>query len=109
MKLGNPIEGQQYSRGQLGLGTLVISLFLFGSIICKMMHYSLFLKVLPHGPDVACWLISRLGDCLSSLHLPSFAWKLWPSASKALERVDICFLYQSFVLWAPTLCGVDSW
>lgn len=51
------------------------------------MHYALFPKVLPHGPDVACWLISRLGDCLSSLHLPSFAWKLWPSASRPWKEL----------------------
>lgn len=104
MKLGNPIEGQQYSRGQLGLGTLVISLFLFGSIICKMMHYSLFLKVLPHGPDVACWLISRLGDCLSSLHLPSFAWKLWPSASRPWKELTSVSCI-SLLCSGPQLCA----
>ena len=26
---------------------------------------------------------------------------------RGLEEVDICFLYQSFVLWAPTLCRTE--
>lgn len=52
-----------------------------------MMRYSLFPKILPRGPDVACWLISHRGDCLSSLHLPSFAWKPWPSASRPWKEL----------------------
>lgn len=73
-----------------------------------MMRYSLFPKTLPHGPDVACWLISHRGDRLSSLHLPSFAWKPWPSASRPWKELTsvscISPLYsgpQPSVEWNP--------
>lgn len=38
----------------------------------------------------------------SLLRLEALALCLW-----GLEEVDICFLYQSFVLWAPTLCRAE--
>lgn len=50
--LGNPREGQQYPRGQLGPRTsqdFVISLFLLESTTRKMMHYLLFPKFFPRA------------------------------------------------------------
>lgn len=64
-------------------------------------------KVLPHGPDVACWLM-RSPWRLSLVFPPSLlcleALALW---LQGLKGVDICFSYQPFVLWAPTLCRVE--
>lgn len=76
--------------------------------MCKMMQFSPFQKPFPKAP--CCLLVDAVAlETLSSLCLPSLVWKLWPSASWGLEGegVDICFLYQSFVLLVLTLCGAE--
>ena len=47
------------------------------------------------------WRLSLL-PLPSLLCLEALALCLW-----GLEEVDICFLYQFFVLWAPALCRVE--
>lgn len=59
------------------------------------------------GLDVACWLM-RSPWRPSLLPPPSLlCLEALALCLQGLEGVDICFLYQSFVLWAPTLCGVE--
>lgn len=64
-------------------------------------------KVLPHGPDVACWLMWSPWR-LSLLFPPSLiCLEALALCLQGLKGVDICFSYQPFVLWAPTLCRAE--
>ena len=112
MRVGRSQRRPAVFRGPAGAGDTVtrLSHFLVSSREHHLQDDASFIlsKSLPRGPGVACWLMQSPWRLTLLPPPPSlFCLEALALCLRGLEEVDICFLYQSFVLWAPTLCRVE--